>query len=242
MAVPNGTYRVRAVCGDAEGSYAYQALDIEGVPAILGQSDFSNPFVEGTFTVEVRDGYLTVQNLADYSYDTSICFLDIEEVPATLNINFQPTLAPAVAGYAIDDGGVFSAQMSSPAYGWLDANPTAIDRNSETSPDQRYDTSVALPDGAVWEIELPSGLYDVRVVCGDPSATSGVYRVEVEGVTLVDGTASATQRFVEGAQTISVTDGRLTLRGLPGSVGNRLCFLEIVRTVVPIERVPTSAN
>jgi hypothetical protein len=99
------------------------------------------------------------------------------------------------------------------------------------SPDQRYDTLTHLqkpanPD-AIWEIALINGTYRVRVVAGDASNVDSVFRTTVEGVLTVSGTPTTSTRWVEGTQTVTVTDGRLTIRSGAGASNNKICFVEI---------------
>jgi hypothetical protein len=74
---------------------------------------------------------------------------------------------------------------------------------------------------------VPNGTYSVRVVAGDAASHNSVYRFAVEGVLTVDGTPSATNRWLEGTRTVTVSDGRLTISNAPGASNNKLCFVEI---------------
>ena len=99
------------------------------------------------------------------------------------------------------------------------------------SPDQRYDTLTHLqkpanPD-AIWEIALVNGTYRVRVVAGDASNFDSVFRTNVEGVLTVNGTPTTSTRWIEGTSTVTVTDGRLTIRSASGASNNKICFVEI---------------
>jgi hypothetical protein len=82
---------------------------------------------------------------------------------------------------------------------------------------------------SVWEIAVPKGTYTVHLVSGDALNFSSVYRISVEGVLTVNGTPTDSRRWVEGTSTITVTDGRLTLRNASGSNNNKICFLEITQ-------------
>ena len=62
-----------------------------------------------------------------------------------------------------------------------------------------------------------NGSYIVRVVSGDPSNFDSVFRTTVEGVLTVNGTPTNATRWIEGTATVTVTDGRLTLRGAAGA-------------------------
>jgi hypothetical protein len=81
-----------------------------------------------------------------------------------------------------------------------------------------------------WEITVPNGPYTVLIGAGDPAYTTGSYRIAAEGVVLLNGTPSTTDRWVEGIGTVIVTDGRLTLSNASGAVSNRLAFVEISAT------------
>ncbi len=108
------------------------------------------------------------------------------------------------------------------------------DRNLLT--DQLRDTVVHLQRApvtdAVWEIAVPNGTYQVTAVCGDAGYFDSVYRLTAEGVVIVQGTPTSTNRFVEtpvGGVVVSVTDGRLTLRSGSGASNNKLNLVEIMQ-------------
>ena len=147
------------------------------------------------------------------------------------SINFQPAGAPVPAGYVADTGAPFGARNGL-RYGWNAANDTTTrDRNSASSRDQRYDTLIHLqkPENpnASWEIELPNGSYDVHVVAGDPDHIDSVFRVSAEGQTILSGTPTANTHWFEATQTVTVSDGRLTLGNGQGASNNKLCFVDI---------------
>ena len=155
--------------------------------------------------------------------------------PATtpgIRINFQPASAPVPAGYLPDGGLVYGARGNGQTYGWnADNTGQAKDRNSSRSPDQAYDTLTHMQrpanPNASWEIALPNGTYELRVVSGDASYYDSVYRIAAEGVVVVNGTPSSGARWVEGTATVTVADGRLTLTNAAGSSNNKVCFIEI---------------
>jgi glucose/arabinose dehydrogenase len=154
--------------------------------------------------------------------------------PTTILINFQPASAPVPAGYLADGGAPFGNRGNGQSYGWnADNSAQTRDRNASNSPDQRYDTLTHLqkpanPD-AVWEIAVPNATYSVRIVSGDPSNFDSVFRMNAEGVLVVNGTPTTGTRWIEGTATVTVTDGRLTLRSGAGASNNKLCFVEITR-------------
>jgi hypothetical protein len=146
----------------------------------------------------------------------------------SLKINFQPTNAPVPLGYLADTGTAFGPKGSGLSYGW---NPSqaafAKQSKSTNSPDVRYATFIEMESNAVWEIEVPDGVYGVHAVAGDPGATAGVYRVEAEGALAIYGTPSTNRPWIEGDAIVEVADGRLTLSNGSGAVSNRICFVEV---------------
>ena len=153
----------------------------------------------------------------------------------SIRVNFQPSTAPVPSGYLADSGLVYAARGNGQTYGWnADNTAQTRDRNAANSADQRYDTLThlqkpAVPD-AVWEIAVPNGTYVVRVVSGDASNFDSVFRMTVEGVLTVSGTPTTTTRWIEGTSTVTVTDGRLTIRSGAGASNNKICFVEITQS------------
>ena len=152
--------------------------------------------------------------------------------PATIRVNFQPASAPVPAGYLMDGGSVYGARGNGQTYGWnADNTAQTRDRNSTLSPDQASDTLIhtqkAENPNAIWEIALPNGSYDVRIVSGDAFYFDSVFRVAAEGILVVSGTPTSSSHWVEGTRTVSVADGRLTLTNAAGASNNKICFVEI---------------
>jgi hypothetical protein len=150
----------------------------------------------------------------------------------TIRVNFQLASAPIPAGYLPDGGLVYGTRGNGQTYGWnTDNTGQAKDRNSSRSPDQAYDTLTHMQrpanPNAIWEIALPNGAYTVRLVAGDASYYNSVYRINAEGVMIVNGTPTTSARWVEGTATVTVADGRLTLTSASGSSNNKVCFIEI---------------
>lgn len=145
-------------------------------------------------------------------------------------INFQPAAPPVPAGFLADTGAAFGDRGNGYSYGWnADASAQTRDRNASNSPDRRYDTLIFTQKyGAYfWEMAVPNGTYQVRIVSGDASYYGFTYQTEVEGVTVVSGTSSSAAPWVEGTRLITVSDGRLTVRNGAGATNNKLCFIEI---------------
>jgi glucose/arabinose dehydrogenase len=152
--------------------------------------------------------------------------------PTTIRVNFQPAGSPVAAGYLVDGGLVYGARGNGQTYGWnADNGAQTRDRNSALSPDQAYDTLTHMQKSqnpnAFWQIAVPNGSYDVRIVSGDASNFDSVFRVAAEGILVVSGTPTSGSRWVEGTATVNVTDGRLTLTNAAGASNNKVCFVEV---------------
>ncbi|HEX7842741.1 MAG TPA: choice-of-anchor D domain-containing protein [Kofleriaceae bacterium] len=151
----------------------------------------------------------------------------------TAHVNFQPAGASVLAPYLVDDGSVFGARPGGLSYGWSgDNRDNARQRNDATSPDPRFDTLLhmqkpSLPD-ASWELAVPNGTYQVRLVAGDPQTIDSVYQINAEGVLVVSGTPSSTTHWFTGTSTVVVSDGRLTLKNAAGATNNKVCFIDVM--------------
>ncbi len=90
--VPNGSYNVRLVAGDAENFDSDYRMNVENTPALAGVPSANNPWIEGRVTVNVTDGRIEISNGAG-AVNNKIAFLEI--TPAG-----QPPVdpAPAVTG------------------------------------------------------------------------------------------------------------------------------------------------
>ena len=64
---------------------------------------------------------------------------------------------------------------------------------------------------------------------GDPSQGNSVFRVNVEGVLVVNGTPTSATRWIEGTATVTVSDGRLTVSNGSGASNNKVSYLDIDR-------------
>jgi hypothetical protein len=146
-------------------------------------------------------------------------------------INFQPTSSVVPTGYAADGGAAYGNRGNGYTYGWNAINSSnAFDRNASNSPDQRYDTFVRMQAGGTftWEIAVPNGTYNVRIVAGDPTYYAfAFYKINVEGVLTVNGAPLNKNRWIEGTSTVTVSDGKLTVSNASGSSNNKICFIEI---------------
>jgi hypothetical protein len=76
IAVVNGTYRVRIVSGDAANVDSVFRTTAEGTLVVSGTPTTSTRWIEGTATVVVTDGRLTIRSGAGAS-NNKICFVEI---------------------------------------------------------------------------------------------------------------------------------------------------------------------
>jgi hypothetical protein len=149
--------------------------------------------------------------------------------PATFSVRASGT-APLRYQWrrnGVEDGGhAYGDRFNGRTYGWnIDNTAQMRDCNSTLSPDQRYDTLAYLqrpanPD-AFWEIAVPNGTYVVHAVAGDAAYFNITYRIAIEGVVVVDGTSNSATRWIEGTSTVTVSDGRLTLRSGAGATAKQ---------------------
>lgn len=108
IALPNGTYTVHLVSGDIQDVFdASYAIDVQGVLALRGTPTPGNKFFEGTVTVAVTDGFLTVGN-DPLGMNNKIDFIDITQVAAA-GVDFgggftDPTGLTLNGAAAVTDG------------------------------------------------------------------------------------------------------------------------------------------
>ena len=76
IAVPNGNYRVRIVSGDPSYIDSVFRTTVEGVLTVNGTPSTSTRWIEGTSTVAVTDGRLTIRSAAN-ARNNKICFVEI---------------------------------------------------------------------------------------------------------------------------------------------------------------------
>jgi N-acetylneuraminic acid mutarotase len=82
IAVPNGQYSVHLAAGDADYYGSVIKFNAEGVLVASGNQTSATPFIQGTKTVTVSDGKLTISN-ASGADNNKLCFIDIQSVTNT---------------------------------------------------------------------------------------------------------------------------------------------------------------
>ncbi|NMO17047.1 hypothetical protein HPC49_34600 [Pyxidicoccus fallax] len=167
--------------------------------------------------------------------------------PFQARVNFQPAGSPVPAGFVVDSGQVYGSRGNGYTYGWnMDNTANTRDRNDANTPSQAYDTVIRTQNGGdyTWELAVPNGYYEVRLVAGDPSFFDSdyIFSVEYYGHVL-KGTPTTGNRFVEAVTTVDVNDGRLTIRNDSFAVNNKLAFVEVTRKFgLDVNFQPASAS
>jgi hypothetical protein len=153
--------------------------------------------------------------------------------PLTVKVNFQLATAPVPPGYLPDSGLAFGNRGNGYTYGWS-RDISADSRERSAHPDKRYDTLIHFQKGAdaIWEIVIPNGKYNLLMVCGDPSNTDQTNTLNVENVIVTDPNGQV-GNFDKYNVTVTVADGRLTIKPAPGSSNAKICFVDIVQATVP---------
>jgi hypothetical protein len=194
-----------------------------------GQSMMAGPGSSTTESASIATTAMATKTVsigADSAASTSSVSSPANQNAAVaLNVNFQPASVVAPQGYLIDSGLPFAKAGNGYTYGWTtDVSSFAVQRNNAASPDVRYDTAVMLVSGGTWEMAVPNGMYNVKIVAGDGSGTLTAQKFTVEGVPTTQTQTKASTGWSEESVTVVVTDGRLTITGNPGS---SICFVQV---------------
>jgi hypothetical protein len=160
------------------------------------------------------------------SVETGVAASVVQNARLSIQINFQPASVVAPQGYVVDSGLPFGAVANGYTYGWTtDLSSFAVQCNNTASLDVRYDTAIMLVAGGTWEMSVPNGMYDVKIVSGaGDSGSVSAQKFTVEGVPATQIQSQANVGWSEETVTVVVTDGKLTIVGNPGS---SICFVQI---------------
>jgi hypothetical protein len=148
-----------------------------------------------------------------------------EEPDKALRVNFQPDSSEPVCGYAPDFGYPF-AEQAGLSFGWnFDHSDATHDRKA--GDDERLDTLASFHAGGMWEIAVANGDHQVRASVGDAAEASSAV-LNVEGASFFDGEEIPAGQFRDVTETVTVTDGKLTLdQGSAPDLATRINFIEI---------------
>ena len=158
--------------------------------------------------------------------DWAVARLLPDQSSPLVGIDFQLAGVPTAAGYLADTGEIFGNRGNGWNYGWS-TNHTDVSRDRDINPDQRLDTLVHFHAGQEWEVALPNGQYQVTVTIGDAGFPS-THTLNVEGQNYWTDELLAANNFATLTQSITVSDGRLTLdAGSAPEKATRITHLDI---------------
>jgi len=153
---------------------------------------------------------------------------------APVNISFQPASFPLQSGYLGDFGQTFGARGNGYSYGWSVSHTGRTFAYSalpgfETTWGAAWSVIRMLPGSSTrWEIALANGSYDVTILAAGYQCQGELQQITVEGVLVVNGTAGADyDTYVGGTQTVTVSDGRLTITNGPSAALNCIDDIQI---------------
>ncbi len=161
-------------------------------------------------------------------------------------VQFLPNGSALEPGYLADNGNPFGLREGGLSYGWnqdmtkhtrdrISTNNTAAQRklaSQRKAPSRLHETFTFvdhkdIKTKAVWEIDVPNGRFNVRVIAGDLLAKDSVYAISVEDKKIFDVIPEDTHRWADAAITVEVTDGRLSVTDHPNGSQNKICAIEI---------------
>lgn len=126
IVVPNGRYSVHAVVGESDNFDSVYDLTAEGVTILTGTANTDVRWFEGTGTVTVSDGRLSLGN-GPTAVNNKVCFVDIAALPgeATPPVFAAPTLSNGNLTVTWTGGGTLQ-EASSVSGPWADVpgNPS----------------------------------------------------------------------------------------------------------------------
>lgn len=149
-----------------------------------------------------------------------------------IKIQFQSPDSSQTNNYLSDYGELYGLRNGY-TYGWnvdhTQASVTSVTYNSPL-----LDSSIKILAGGVWELEVPNNSYNLKISVGN-SVYASENTLQVEGMNYWDH-ASLPPGGEETLQnTVSVTDGKLTIQGDPSSDSTSIHYVEISE-FVPVIR------
>jgi YD repeat-containing protein len=230
VAVADGTYDVTLTVGDAAAFVHDQvAVYLEGAQYDT-LSTAASQILSKTYTVSVADGRLTLRLKDLGGTDANATIIALSVVPRVAAVRFDFGGGPIAAGTTgINNSTSYSAATG---YGWTSGTINTADRGASYSDllrDMNFTT-----DGT-FEAAVTSGTYDVILLVGDSAGFAhdqmGVY---LEG-SLYESVTTAANQVLARTYTVSVADGKLTLRlkDLGGTDANA--------TILGLDIVPRTA-
>jgi fibronectin type 3 domain-containing protein len=202
IAVPNGTYSVHVVTGDPSNTDVVSKLTVNGVLTVNGSNNVGSLWLEGTSTITVTNGFITLAEQAG-AYD-KVDYIDITSTGTTAtapSITTQPASQTVTAGQSVTFS-VVATGTAPLSYQWQ-KNGTVIGGANSSS----YSISAAQASDAA--------SYTVVVSNSAGSVTSSAATLTVNAATAtvlsIDTGGAAAGSFVAdtdfaGGSTRSTTD------------------------------------
>jgi hypothetical protein len=163
----------------------------------------------------------------DHHFSQAVSEVKNADAPV-LKINFQPAKAVVPTGYLPDSGAAFGNRGYGLQYGWNVKVDQTRDQNVHS--DQRYDTFNHMQKSGqnyTWELAVPKGSYELLLVMGDPKHANSTNSVNVEGTVIND--PDGQDNFDEYTVTVTVNDGRLTIKPASGAQNAKIAFIHIMQ-------------
>jgi hypothetical protein len=145
----------------------------------------------------------------------------------TVNISFQPASFPLQSGFRGDFGYTFGDRGGGYSYGW---NVDHTSRTFAYSPLPGYEyiwgaqwSVIRMLPGAstTWEFAVTNGNYEVSILAAGYQCQGTLQQIAAEGVLVVNATPGWDyDTYVGGVQTVTVSDGRLTITNGPTAALN----------------------
>jgi hypothetical protein len=230
MAVTNGRYRVHVGMGDPTSFTGTYKLTVEGVLAVNGKPSSSQRWLEGTITVNVTDGRLTLRN-ASGAQNNRINFVEVTPLP------------PAGQGDAINAGGWAASNFSADfgfTGGQIASTTAAIDTSGVTgAAAQEVYRSERYGDFTYGITQLTAGaVYKVRLHFAEiywDNAGQRVFNVKLNGQQVLTNfdilaTAGGKNKAVVREFTVNAdSQGKLTLQFLSVVNYAKVSGIEVIR-------------
>ena len=118
---------------------------------------------------------------------------------------------PVPKGALPDYGAVFGAREGRRGYGWS-IDRTNGSRHRRRSRDPLKATQIRFIPGVVWQLLVDNATYDVTVCIGDADYATTMGSIWVEDVEYCNAVRLARGQFHQTTKTVTVKDGKLTIR------------------------------
>jgi beta-galactosidase len=164
-----------------------------------------------------------------YTKDSCIWNLDTSGLYKDIKINFETSSTSTPAGFIADKGDIYGSRGSDLTYGWNKDN-TLNARERNLTVKKEFDTFNHLQYGGInnsWEIAVVNGKYLVNLACGDPAYFDSHHKLMIENKLMIDGITDAASPWLIATDTVSVTDGKLTVYPASGAINTKINYIHL---------------